>query len=140
MLTFALVDFVKSKFCSIHFTIILAGLKKIVRYTDRGLRYTEVRYIEVPLYKQKHTPTNSSNTKAEKIIIIIISLENPNPRNMLERPQNRHTPNKAFVHFFNPDKSTNIIWCQKPQLKLISRRDKCQQPHTRHTLSKNTCR
>ena len=23
---------------------------KIVRYTERGLRYTEVRYIEVPLY------------------------------------------------------------------------------------------
>ena len=29
-------------------------------------RYTGVRYIEVPLYKQKHTPTNSSKTKAEK--------------------------------------------------------------------------
>ena len=139
MLTFALVDFVKSRFCSIHFTIILAGLKKIFRYTDRGLRYTEVRYIEVPLYKQKHTPTNSSKTKAEKKLIII-SLEYPNPRNMLERPQNRQTPNKAFVHFFNPDKSTNIIWCQKPQLKLTSSRNKCQQPHTRHTLSKNTCR
>ena len=68
MLTFALVDFVKSRFSSIHFTIILAGRKKIVRYTDRGLRYTEVRYIEVPLYKQKHTPTNSSKTKAEKKI------------------------------------------------------------------------
>ena len=38
--TFALVDcvrhnkdFVKSRFCSIHFTVILAGLKEIVRYT-----------------------------------------------------------------------------------------------------------
>ena len=27
-------DFVKSRFCSIHFTVILAGLKKIVRYTE----------------------------------------------------------------------------------------------------------
>ena len=27
-------DFVKSKFCSIHFSVILAGLKKIVRYTE----------------------------------------------------------------------------------------------------------
>ena len=26
-------DFVKSRFCSIHFIAILAGLKKIVRYT-----------------------------------------------------------------------------------------------------------
>ncbi len=26
--------FVISKFCSIHFTVILAGLKKIVRYTE----------------------------------------------------------------------------------------------------------
>ena len=28
------VDFVKSRFSSIHFTVILAGLKKIVRYTE----------------------------------------------------------------------------------------------------------
>ena len=34
---------VKSRFCSIHFTIISAGLRKIVRYI-------EVRFIEVPLY------------------------------------------------------------------------------------------
>ena len=27
-------DFVKSRFCSIHFTVILAGPKKIVRYTE----------------------------------------------------------------------------------------------------------
>ena len=27
-------DFVKSRFCSIHFSIILAGLMKIVRYTE----------------------------------------------------------------------------------------------------------
>ena len=27
-------DFVKSSFCSIHFTVILAGLKKIVLYTE----------------------------------------------------------------------------------------------------------
>ena len=26
--------FVKSRFCSTHFTVILAGLKKIVRYTE----------------------------------------------------------------------------------------------------------
>ena len=26
--------FVKSRLCSIHFTVILAGLKKIVRYTE----------------------------------------------------------------------------------------------------------
>ena len=26
--------FVKSRFCSIHFTVVLAGLKKIVRYTE----------------------------------------------------------------------------------------------------------
>ena len=39
--TFALVDcvrynddFVKSRFCSIHFAVVLAGLKKIVRYTE----------------------------------------------------------------------------------------------------------
>ena len=39
--TFALVDcvrynedFVKSRFCSIHFTVILAGLKKIVRHNE----------------------------------------------------------------------------------------------------------
>ena len=39
--TFALVDcirynedFVKSRFCSLRFTVILAGLKKIVPYTD----------------------------------------------------------------------------------------------------------
>ena len=39
--TFALVDcvcfyddFIKSTFCSIHFTVILAGLKKIVRYPE----------------------------------------------------------------------------------------------------------
>ena len=39
--TFALVDcvrysedFVKSRFCSVHFTVILAGLKKIVCYTE----------------------------------------------------------------------------------------------------------
>ena len=35
-------DFVKTRFCSIHFTIIFAGLKKIVCYI-------EVREIEVPL-------------------------------------------------------------------------------------------
>ena len=27
-------DFVKSRFCFLHFTVILAGLKKIVRYTE----------------------------------------------------------------------------------------------------------
>ena len=27
-------DIFKSRFCSIHFTVILAGPKKIVRYTD----------------------------------------------------------------------------------------------------------
>ena len=27
-------DFVKSRFCSIHFTVILAGLKKIVCYFE----------------------------------------------------------------------------------------------------------
>jgi len=27
-------DFVISRFCSIHFTVILAGLKKIVRYIE----------------------------------------------------------------------------------------------------------
>ena len=27
-------DFVKSRFCTIHFTVILAGSKKIVRYTE----------------------------------------------------------------------------------------------------------
>ena len=27
-------DFVQSRFCSIHFTVILAGLKKIFRYTE----------------------------------------------------------------------------------------------------------
>ena len=43
-------DFVVSKFCSIHFTLTLAGLKNIPRTEDRGLRYIEVRYIEVPLY------------------------------------------------------------------------------------------
>ena len=39
--TFALVDcvrynedFVKSRFCSIYFAVVLAGLKKIVRYTE----------------------------------------------------------------------------------------------------------
>ena len=39
--TFALVDcvrynedFVKSRFCSIHFAVVLGGLKKIVRYTE----------------------------------------------------------------------------------------------------------
>ena len=44
--TFALVgcvrynkDFVKSRFCSIHFTVILAGLKKIVRYTEDFVIY-----------------------------------------------------------------------------------------------------
>ena len=31
-----------------HFILILAELKKIVRYSQ-GLRYIEVRYIEVPL-------------------------------------------------------------------------------------------
>ena len=30
---FVKLTFVKSRFCSIHFTFILAGLKKIVRYT-----------------------------------------------------------------------------------------------------------
>ena len=32
--TFALVDLVKSRFCSIHFPLILAGQKKIVRYIE----------------------------------------------------------------------------------------------------------
>ena len=27
-------DFVKQRFCSIHFTVILAGLKEIVRYNE----------------------------------------------------------------------------------------------------------
>ena len=27
-------DFVKSRFCSIHFAVVLGGLKKIVRYTE----------------------------------------------------------------------------------------------------------
>ena len=36
-------DFVKSRFCSIHSTVILAGLKKIVRHTyTLGLRFIEV--------------------------------------------------------------------------------------------------
>ena len=32
-------DFVKSRFCSIHFTVILAGLKKIVHYSPRTSLY-----------------------------------------------------------------------------------------------------
>jgi len=36
-------DFVKSRFCSIHFTVILAGLKKILSSLYRGLRYIEAR-------------------------------------------------------------------------------------------------
>ena len=35
-------DFVKSRFCSIHFTVILAGLEKIDRL-HQELRYIEVR-------------------------------------------------------------------------------------------------
>ena len=31
---FVILRFVISRFCSIHFTVILAGLKKIVRYTE----------------------------------------------------------------------------------------------------------
>ena len=31
---FVISRFVISRFCSIHFTVILAGLKKIVRYTE----------------------------------------------------------------------------------------------------------
>ena len=34
-------DFVISRFCSIHFTVTLAGLKNIVRYTEGS--YIEVR-------------------------------------------------------------------------------------------------
>ena len=36
-------DFVIWRFCFIHFIEILAGLKKIVCYTEK-LRYIEVRY------------------------------------------------------------------------------------------------
>ena len=39
-------DFVKSRFCSIHFNVILAGLKKIDRL-HQDLRYIEVREIKV---------------------------------------------------------------------------------------------
>ena len=35
-------DFVKSRFCSIHFTVILTGLEKIDRL-HQELRYIEVR-------------------------------------------------------------------------------------------------
>ena len=35
-------DFVKSRFCSIHFSVILAGLEKIDRL-HQELRYIEVR-------------------------------------------------------------------------------------------------
>ena len=35
-------DFVKSRFCSIHFTVILAGLEKIDRYT-KNFVIVEVR-------------------------------------------------------------------------------------------------
>ena len=42
-------DFVKLGFCSIHSPVILARQKKIV-CSYRGLRYREVRYIEVPMY------------------------------------------------------------------------------------------
>ena len=39
-------DFVKSRFCSIHFTVILAGLKKIVRYTENFViqRFVKSRF------------------------------------------------------------------------------------------------
>ena len=36
-------DFVKSRFCSIHFIVILAGLKKIVRYSDDFVIYRFVK-------------------------------------------------------------------------------------------------
>ena len=39
-------DFVKSRFCCIHFTVILAGLKKIVRYTENFVikRFVKSRF------------------------------------------------------------------------------------------------
>ena len=41
-------DFVISRFCSIHFTVTLAGLKNIVRYTEDVVIYRFVKS-EVPL-------------------------------------------------------------------------------------------
>ena len=42
--------FVKSKFCSIHFTVILAGLKKTVRYTETFVikRFVKSRFHCIP--------------------------------------------------------------------------------------------
>ena len=40
----------KSRFCSIHFTVILARLKQIVCHTELGLGYIELCYFKVPLY------------------------------------------------------------------------------------------
>ena len=34
-------DFVKLRFCSIHFTVILARLKKIIRYLPRTSLYSQ---------------------------------------------------------------------------------------------------
>ena len=36
-------DFVKSRFCAIQFTVILAGLKKIVRYTEDFVKWRFVK-------------------------------------------------------------------------------------------------
>ena len=77
--TFALVDFVKSTFCSIHFTIILAGLKKIVRYIEDFViqRFVTSRFHCInrntrQLIHQKRKQKKKKN------------LDYPNPRNMLQ--------------------------------------------------------
>ena len=128
--TFALVDFVKSTFCSIHFTIILAGLKKIVRYIEDFViqRFVTSRFHCINRNIRQLIHQKRKHKKKKPGL--------PQPKKHVT--DTRQT--KACVHFFNPDKGTNTVRCQKPQLKLMPRRNKCQQPHTKHTLSKNTCR
>ena len=48
---FVILRFVISRFCSIHFTVTLAGLKNIVRYTEDFVILRFVK-IEVPLFKE----------------------------------------------------------------------------------------
>ena len=92
--TFALVDFVKSRFCSIHFTIILAGLKKIVRYTVDFVplhcqlihqkRKQRKKKCGVPQSK-KHVRTTSKQTHAKQSMCALLQ----------PRQKHKHNPVSA---------------------------------------------
>ena len=130
-------DFVKSRFCSIHFTLLLAGQKKIVRYIEDFViqRFVISRFHCINRNTRQLIHQKRKQKKKT-------SLEYPNPRNMLERPQNRHAKQSICAllqpkqkHKHNPvsDASIKAHVTQK-QVSKTSHQTHTEQKHVQVDL------